>query len=197
MLQTTPELLSYSDLSQAGSPGNFPYSDLLYHRTRLIDTSQSTRGMSLCGSVLLSADTNTSTASTCASDIALRPVSLSKILAIIQTLNDCISQDVELQLKILQTLYSLITNFPTIRGRRKCTCFRSVLPLLFPDGWTTLRLRFRLHESRAAVVSSMPAATLRQSTMFVVDKVVEEHRRMLLSNELESIIPPDEKTQAL
>jgi hypothetical protein len=44
----------------------------------------------------------------------------------------------------------------------------------------------------------MPAATLRrQSTMFVVDKVVEEDRRMLFSNELESIIPPDEKTQAL
>jgi len=49
--------------------------------------------------------------------IALRAVSLSAIPAIIQTMNDCISQGVDIQLKILQTLLSLITNFPTIHGR--------------------------------------------------------------------------------
>jgi hypothetical protein len=49
--------------------------------------------------------------------IALRAVSLSAIPAIIQTMNDCMSQGVDIQLKILQTLLSLITNFPTIHGR--------------------------------------------------------------------------------
>jgi hypothetical protein len=49
--------------------------------------------------------------------IALRAVSLSAIPAIIQTMNDCMSQGVDIQLRILQTLLSLITNFPTIHGR--------------------------------------------------------------------------------
>jgi len=49
--------------------------------------------------------------------IALRAVSLSAIPAVIQTMNDCMSQGVDIQLKILQTLLSLITNFPTIHGR--------------------------------------------------------------------------------
>jgi hypothetical protein len=43
--------------------------------------------------------------------------SFSAIPAIIQTMNDCMSQGVDIQLKILQTLLSLITNFPTIHGR--------------------------------------------------------------------------------
>lgn len=60
-----------------------------------------------------------------------------------------------------------------------------------------LLLCFKLHESRTAVVSSTAAATLRQLVMFVVDKVVEEDRRMLLANELESITLPDGTTQTL
>jgi hypothetical protein len=36
-----------------------------------------------------------------------------------------------------------------------------------------------------AVVSSTAAATLRQLVMFIVDKIVEEDRRMLLANELQ------------
>ena len=60
-----------------------------------------------------------------------------------------------------------------------------------------LLLCFKLHESRTAVVSSTAAATLRQLVMFVVDKVVEEDRRMLLANELESITFPDGTTQTL
>ena len=48
--------------------------------------------------------------------IALRPISLSAILAIIQ-INDCTSQGVHIRLKILQTLPSLIINFSTIHSR--------------------------------------------------------------------------------
>jgi hypothetical protein len=44
-------------------------------------------------------------------------------------------------------------------------------------------------------VLSTAAATLRQFVVFIVDKVVEEDRRMLL--ELESITLPDVTTQAL
>ena len=48
-----------------------------------------------------------------------------------------------------------------------------------------LLLCLKLHEFRTAVVSPTAAATLRQLAMFVVDKVVEEDRRMLLASELE------------
>ncbi len=49
--------------------------------------------------------------------IALRAISLSALPAVIQTINDCMAQGVDIQLKILQTLLSLITNFPAIHGR--------------------------------------------------------------------------------
>jgi len=46
------------------------------------------------------------------------------------------------------------------------------------------------------VVSFTAAATLHRLVMFIVDKVVEEDRRMLLANEPESITLPDWTTQA-
>jgi hypothetical protein len=46
-------------------------------------------------------------------------------------------------------------------------------------------------------VPSTPAATLRQSPTFVVDETVEEDRRILLANEIESITLLDGRTQAL
>ncbi len=49
--------------------------------------------------------------------ISLRAISLSALPAIIQTMNDCMAQSVDIQLKILQTLLSLITNFSTLHGR--------------------------------------------------------------------------------
>jgi hypothetical protein len=48
-----------------------------------------------------------------------------------------------------------------------------------------------------AVMSSTAAATLRQLVIFVVNKVVEEDRCMLLSNELESITLLNRLTQVL
>src|SRR5580698_9269714 len=54
-----------------------------------------------------------------------------------------------------------------------------------------------MHESRTAVLSSTTAVTLRQSATFVIDKLVEEDRRMLLTNEPESMPLPDGTTQAL
>ncbi|KAI0271243.1 hypothetical protein BGY98DRAFT_1189635 [Russula aff. rugulosa BPL654] len=99
--------------------------------------------------------------------------------AIIQIMNDGISQGVDIQLKILQTLLFVITNFPTINGRQLAN----------------VRAFVMLHKSRTALVSSTVTATPRQLVMFVVDKVVQDHR-LLLANELESITLPDMMTQA-
>jgi hypothetical protein len=46
--------------------------------------------------------------------ISMRAVPRSSIPAIISVLSDSISQAVDIQLKILQTLLSLLTNFPDI-----------------------------------------------------------------------------------
>ncbi|KAL7278295.1 hypothetical protein ACG7TL_008271 [Trametes sanguinea] len=108
--------------------------------------------------------------------IALKAVPQSAVPLIINTMSDCMNQGVDIQLRILQTLLSLITNFPAVHGQ------------LLGDA---LLLCFRLQESRIAVVSSTAAATLRQLVMFVVDKVVDEDRRDDLSNsdKIEVVLP--------
>jgi len=55
----------------------------------------------------------------------------------------------------------------------------------------------KLHESRTAIVSSTVAATPRQLVMFVVNKVIEEDRRLLYSSELESITLTDRTAKSL
>ncbi|TFK51181.1 hypothetical protein OE88DRAFT_1807990 [Heliocybe sulcata] len=115
--------------------------------------------------------------------IALKAVPMSAVPSIIGTMNDCMSQGVDIQLRILQTLTSLITNFPAIHG-----------PLL----GDALLLSFRLQESRIAVVSSTAAATLRQLVMFIVDKVVDEDRKEELDSTLqEEITLPDGSSKML
>jgi hypothetical protein len=48
--------------------------------------------------------------------IALKAVPQSAVALIVSTMNDAMSQGVDIQLRILQTLVSLITNFPSIHG---------------------------------------------------------------------------------
>lgn len=48
--------------------------------------------------------------------IALKAVPQSAVPLIVSTMNDAMSQGVDIQLRILQTLVSLITNFPSIHG---------------------------------------------------------------------------------
>jgi hypothetical protein len=48
--------------------------------------------------------------------IALKAVPQSSIQLIINTMGDAMSQGVDIQLRILQTLLSLITNFPSVHG---------------------------------------------------------------------------------
>ncbi|KAH7341760.1 hypothetical protein B0J17DRAFT_647820 [Rhizoctonia solani] len=94
--------------------------------------------------------------------ISMRAVPPSSIPSIISILSDSVSQGVDIQLKILQTLLSLLTNFPDIHDG------------LLADA---LLLCFRLQDSRIAVVSSTAAATLRQLVMFIFDKVVVEQKQ--------------------
>ncbi|TBU23332.1 hypothetical protein BD311DRAFT_674190 [Dichomitus squalens] len=114
--------------------------------------------------------------------IALKAVPHSAVPLIITTMADCMNQGVDIQLRILQTLLSLITNFPAVHGQ------------LLGDA---LLLCFRLQESRIAVVSSTAAATLRQLVMFVVDKVVDEDRRDELTEgaKIEAVLPNGTSTK--
>ncbi|KZP24026.1 hypothetical protein FIBSPDRAFT_785328 [Athelia psychrophila] len=114
--------------------------------------------------------------------IALKAVPQSAVPLIINTMTDAVSQGVDIQLRILQTLLSLITNFPAVHGE------------LLGDA---LLLCFKLQESRIAVVSSTAAATLRQLVMFVVDKVVDEDRQGVVDSALmsEQTLPDGSKKE--
>lgn len=48
--------------------------------------------------------------------ISLKAVPLSAVPVIVNTMGDCINQGVDIQLRILQTLLSLLTNFPSVHG---------------------------------------------------------------------------------
>lgn len=93
--------------------------------------------------------------------ITMKAVPQSAAPIIISTMGEAMAQGVDIQLRILQTLVSVIPNFPNIHDA------------LLGDA---LLLCFKLQESRIAVVSSTAAATLRQLLMFVVDKMVNEDR---------------------
>ncbi|KAF9010067.1 hypothetical protein BDQ17DRAFT_1273776 [Cyathus striatus] len=108
--------------------------------------------------------------------ISLKAVPQSAAPLIISTMSDAMSQGVDIQLRILQTLVSLVPNFSAVHGD------------LLGDA---LLLCFKLQESRIAVVSSTAAATLRQLVMFVVDKMVAEDRMVDEPNDLIEVTLPD------
>ncbi|KAH7100328.1 hypothetical protein BKA62DRAFT_706688 [Auriculariales sp. MPI-PUGE-AT-0066] len=93
--------------------------------------------------------------------ISSKAVPPSAVPQIVGILNDCVAHGVDIQLRILQNILGLVTNFPSVHGD------------LLGDA---LLLCFKLQESRIAVVSSTAAATLRQLVMFVMDKVVIEDK---------------------
>lgn len=109
--------------------------------------------------------------------ISMKAVPISLVPQTITTMGDAMSQGVDIQLRILQTLLSLITNFPSVNGDKLSEA---------------LLLCFKLHESKIAVVSSTAAATLRQLVMFVVDKMQTETEGADIQVKL-----PDGTTQAM
>ncbi|CAH1758241.1 9942_t:CDS:2 [Entrophospora sp. SA101] len=86
----------------------------------------------------------------------------SSVKTILKTLNDIMSQGVvEIQLKILQTVSPLLSNYQTLHGD------------LLAEA---LLLCFRLQDSKILVVNNTAAATLRQLVINIFDKVQEEDR---------------------
>ena len=68
--------------------------------------------------------------------IALKAVPQSVVPLIITTISDSVSQGVDIQLRILQTLLSLITNFPVVHG----ALLGDVSPQVsLPSSWSLMR----------------------------------------------------------
>ncbi|CAJ0630351.1 10027_t:CDS:10 [Entrophospora sp. SA101] len=92
--------------------------------------------------------------------ISHRAISESSVKTILKILNDVMSQGVvEIQLKILQTVPPLLSNYHTLHGD------------LLAEA---LLLCFHLQDSKILVVNNTAAATLRQLVINVFDKVQEE-----------------------
>ncbi|GAA5902486.1 Mon2p [Sporobolomyces salmoneus] len=86
---------------------------------------------------------------------------------ILQTLEQVLPQGVEIQLKILQTLVSLLTT--------KAPLEKGGQPLVKGEELgQALELSHRLSTSKIPVVASTASATLRQLFMFVYDRIVDE-----------------------
>ncbi|CAG8443203.1 6201_t:CDS:10 [Funneliformis caledonium] len=81
------------------------------------------------------------------------------VKTILKTLNDIMSQGVEIQLKILQTVPPLLSNYQALHGD------------LLAEA---LLICFRLHDSKIVVVNNTAAATLRQLVINIFEKVQEE-----------------------
>ncbi|CAB4429829.1 unnamed protein product [Rhizophagus irregularis] len=83
----------------------------------------------------------------------------SSVRTVLKTLNDIMSQGVDIQLKILQTVPPLLSNYQTLHGD------------LLAEA---LLICFRLQDSKIVVVNNTAAATLRQLVINIFDKVQEE-----------------------
>jgi hypothetical protein len=88
--------------------------------------------------------------------VALGGVPLASLPDVLATLGSVAGQAVDIQLKILQTLLSILTYCKDMHGDTL---------------GTALLLCFKLQDSRVSVVSSTAAATLRQAIMVVFDRV--------------------------
>ncbi|CAG8704246.1 2805_t:CDS:10, partial [Dentiscutata erythropus] len=89
--------------------------------------------------------------------VSYHAVPESSIKAIVKILSDLVSQGVEIQLKILQTIPPLLNNYQSLQG-----------DLLIE----ALLICFRLQDSKVIVVSNTAAATLRQLVINIFDKVL-------------------------
>ncbi|KAG0043279.1 hypothetical protein BGZ83_011637 [Gryganskiella cystojenkinii] len=84
------------------------------------------------------------------------------IEVVLKTLNDIMSHGVEIQLKILQTILPLLTNYD-VHGESLAEA---------------LLLCFRLQDSRVVFVNNTAAATLRQLVIYIFEKVGDEDQKL-------------------
>jgi hypothetical protein len=94
--------------------------------------------------------------------ISLKAIPQSAVPHIINIMSDAMSQGVDIQVHILQTLVSLVLNFLAIHGDLlgpgRCICYGC----------------FKLQKSQIAMLVSTIAAMLWQLVMLIVDKMVLE-----------------------
>ncbi|CAG8772231.1 212_t:CDS:2, partial [Dentiscutata heterogama] len=83
----------------------------------------------------------------------------SSVKTILKTLNEALSQNVEIQLKILQTIPPLLSNYKELHGD------------LLAEA---LLICFRLQDSKVLSVHNTAVATLRQLVINIFEKVQEE-----------------------
>ncbi|KAK4056370.1 Endocytosis and vacuole integrity protein [Microbotryomycetes sp. JL221] len=108
--------------------------------------------------------------------IQLGAVPKSLVKQILDTLEHVTPQGVEIQLKVLQTLVSLLTTRPRqLTGTPRQAKQQQEEALVQGDDLgQALELTHRLSTSRTPVVASTASATLRQMFMFVFERVAEE-----------------------
>lgn len=106
----------------------------------------------------------------------------SSIAQLINILHELLNQSVEIQLKILQLILPLLTNYDCI--------YDELLS-------QALLIAFRLQESKIAVVSSTAAATLRQLVILVFDKLAKDADKDTQNISLEGIKLPSGQEAAV
>ncbi|KAI9139595.1 hypothetical protein BKA69DRAFT_1116837 [Paraphysoderma sedebokerense] len=87
------------------------------------------------------------------------PEDVKSVETVVRTLSDILNQGTEIQLKVLQTILPLLSNYDTVHGE------------LLAEA---LLLCFRLQESKVAVVNNTASAILRQLVIYMFDKVTKE-----------------------
>ncbi|KAG0231976.1 hypothetical protein BGW41_001994 [Actinomortierella wolfii] len=110
--------------------------------------------------------------------ISHRAMPESAIPVVLKTLADIMAHGVEIQLKILQTILPLLTNY-RVHGEYLADA---------------LLLCFRLQDSRVVFVNNTAAATLRQLVIYIFDKVGEEDRELAQKGEQKTIEPSEESS---
>ncbi|ORX54448.1 hypothetical protein DM01DRAFT_1035596 [Hesseltinella vesiculosa] len=96
--------------------------------------------------------------------ISYHAIPETSVRGVLRTLTDISVHGVDIQLKILQTVLPLLTNYKTVHD--------DVLA-------EALLICFRLQDSKIVVVNNTAAATLRQLVIHVFDKVSEEDKQNL------------------
>ncbi|GHJ88999.1 hypothetical protein NliqN6_5401 [Naganishia liquefaciens] len=94
--------------------------------------------------------------------VGMKGVDSEAVPAILVTLDSVVNQGVDIQLKVLQTILSVLTYCGDVHG--------DVLG-------NALLISFKLHEAKPTVVNSTAAATLRQAIMLIFERVVAEDKQ--------------------
>ncbi|KAI8343085.1 hypothetical protein BC941DRAFT_410389 [Chlamydoabsidia padenii] len=98
--------------------------------------------------------------------ISYHAIPETSVRTVLRTLTDISIHGVDIQLKILQTVLPLLTNYNNVHD--------DILA-------EALLICFRLQDSKIIVVNNTAAATLRQLVIYVFDKVTEEDKQELPS----------------